>query len=533
MKRRFDSKGVIAIIAAIALPVVLLLASGSMDMGRAYIVKQRLQTAVDAAALVAQVNATNATPETACQSTDAMNAALLANITSNGFLSTSTPTLISCNYDSTAKKIVVTANINLNKTLGFAPSTVTATGYASLDDQGTSPWMYQFKTQNSECQNSEYFKPNNQALTLDTLIMSGPVQNNCSASTNWESTTEITRTNGTTIANALAAIGTVVMNGTQGAQLTDGSYYLHINGVDNAVANGRNIGSNSAIYIDGNVTDNIPIYATRGLTLTSGSTFASTLSSPEILHVIGGTITGSSTTPATIGNLAINTGNRGIDISGHVLNIESGSSITSSTEYFLPVIYVEQPATLNLSGASSLSGLIQSSNGSVSQLTFNVSDNSVFQGTLTIASGSTINLSNHSTMTLYNEGSSLSGITMTVHQSTLNYNSGCSWCNLSNSTITLDQSTMISGEQTNTTAILKNGSKMSFLSGGIPATGTYTLSGGSSLDISQLASWSNSMTVVLGDSSQIIANGTTYVGPGMTGQSYTFQCSGATTCKRQ
>lgn len=183
MIRRFDSKGVIAIIAAIALPVILLLASGTMDMGRAYVVKQRLQTAVDAAALVAQVNAANATPETACQSVDAMNLALNANITSNGFLSTSTPTLVSCNYDSTAKKIVVTANVSLNKTLGFAPSTVTATGYATLNNTNSnaSEWIALYcygDTAISSASSCAYYgnlNVNQSSTSGTTVSVTGPV----------------------------------------------------------------------------------------------------------------------------------------------------------------------------------------------------------------------------------------------------------------------------------------------------------------------------------------------------------------------
>ncbi|MFT8418078.1 MAG: pilus assembly protein TadG-related protein [Acetobacter sp.] len=183
MIRRIDSKGVIAVVAAIALPVLLLLASGALDLGRAYIIKQRLQTAVDSAALVAQVNAAQATPETACQSVDTMNAALTANITSNGFLSTSTPTLVSCHYDDTTKKIVVTATININKTIGFAPPSVTATGYADLENTNTnaSEWIALYCygstaiTSSSQCVGYANLSVDQSSSSGTTVSVTGPV----------------------------------------------------------------------------------------------------------------------------------------------------------------------------------------------------------------------------------------------------------------------------------------------------------------------------------------------------------------------
>ncbi len=183
MVRRIDSKGVIAIIAAIALPVLLVLASGAIDLGRTYVVKQRLQTGVDAAALVAQVNATNATPETACQSTGTMSAALNANLTSNGFLGTAPPTLVSCTYDATAQKIVVTATVNVNNTIGFTPAVVTATGYATLNttQSNASQWiaLYCYGNTNisskSSCQGYSSLTIDQPASSSAAVSVTGPV----------------------------------------------------------------------------------------------------------------------------------------------------------------------------------------------------------------------------------------------------------------------------------------------------------------------------------------------------------------------
>lgn len=183
MARRFDSKGVIALIAAIALPVLLIMASAAIDLGRAYVVKQRLQTGVDAAALVTQVNAANATPETACQAVDTLNAVLTANLTSNAFLGTTAPTLVQCAYDATTKKIVVTGNVSLTKTIGFAPTSVVATGYATLDNTNSnaSQWIALYcygstaVTSSSQCVGYTSLLVNASSSSGSTVSVTGPV----------------------------------------------------------------------------------------------------------------------------------------------------------------------------------------------------------------------------------------------------------------------------------------------------------------------------------------------------------------------
>lgn len=497
MKRRFDSKGVIAIIAAIALPVVLLLASGSMDMGRAYIVKQRLQTAVDAAALVAQVNAANATPETACQSTDTMNAALLANITSNGFLSTSTPTLVDCNYDSTTKKIAVTGTITLNKTFGFAPSSVTATGYATIgDDQDTSPWMYQFKTQNSECHYTGYLQTLSLTSSDKALIMSGPVQNNC-ASTDWTNTTSIVPGGGGTSITTFNVTGNVTMNGTQGASLCHTSYYLCVN---------------NDFYIQGNVIDNIPIFSGK-IHITSGTTLSSTLSSPEILHVTGGEITGDSSLPVTLSNLNINTNNTSISMTKGTLNIENGTTINYGNYPNIPAISTGNgPATVNLSGQSSVTGIFDASGS----LTFNVSDSSSFQGNIIFPQSPIINLSNKSSVMLYNSGTtSVYKMQLTIDNSKWTYdNVSAGWTIYNSKIILSNNAKMTSAPQNTVMAFLSGGSTMNFVTSATIQSGTYTLSGGSTLDLSSLPNSGSSTTVILDDTSKIIVNQITYSGSG-------------------
>ena len=52
MSLRKDRKGVVAILLAITLPALLLIMAIGIDLSRVYVVKQRLQTAVDAATTV-------------------------------------------------------------------------------------------------------------------------------------------------------------------------------------------------------------------------------------------------------------------------------------------------------------------------------------------------------------------------------------------------------------------------------------------------------------------------------------------------
>lgn len=497
MIRRIDSKGVIAVIAAVILPVLLLLASGGFDIGRAYVVKQRLQTAVDAAALVAQVNAANATPETACQSTSTMNAALLANLTSNGFLSISTPTIVNCNYDATTKKIAVTGTVNLNKTLGFAPSSVTATGYATIgDDQDTSPWMYQFKTQNSNCQYNGYLQTLSLTSSDKALIMSGPVQNNCH-STDWTNTTSIVPGGGGTSITTFNVTGNVTMNGTQGASLCHTSYYLC---------------ANNDFYIQGNVIDNIPIFSGK-IHITSGTTLSSTLSSPEILQVTGGEITGDSSLPVTLSNLNINTNNTYINMASGTLNIENGTTINYGNYPNIPVLSTGNgPATVNLSGQSSVVGIFDASGS----LTFNISDSSSFQGNIIFPQSPIINLSNKSSVMLYNSGTtSVYNMKLSIDNSKWTYENVNAGWPIYNGTITLSNSAkMTSAPQNNVRATLSGGSTMNFVTSATIQNGTYTLTDGSTLDLSSLSNSGSSTTVILDDTSKIIVNQITYSGSG-------------------
>lgn len=511
MARRFDSKGVIAIIAAIALPVLLVLASGAIDLGRSYVVKQRLQTGVDAAALVAQVNAANATPETACQSTDAMNAVLNSNITSNGFLSTSTPTLVSCSYDSATKKIMVTGTVNLKKTIGFAPSSISATGYASIDDdQDTSPWMYQFKTQNNNCQYNPYLDTLSLVSSDKALIMSGPVQNNC-ASSDWTNTTSIVSNGGGTSINTFNVTGTVTMNGTQGARLCQNSYYL-------CVSNNTNM--------QGTIIDNIPIYTSGKLYLAGGTVLSSALTPAEVIHVVGGGITNDTSLPVTISNLNIaSTNNTAFDVNNGTLNITNGTTINTGNSASTPVLSNSGTgtATVNISGQSSASGQFQVHG----PLNLTLSDGSSFQGSLMLPSTSTINLTNKSTVMLYNQGTTaISDMTLSIDNSTWTYDNVSAGWTISNSTISLSNGAkMTSAPQNNVTATLSGGSTMNFVTSSVITGSTYTLSGGSTLDISSLPNWNSNLTVHLSDTSKIIVKQTTYSGPGATGSSFDYTCT--------
>ena len=429
MTRRFDSKGVIAIIAAIALPVILLLASGTMDMGRAYVVKQRLQTAVDAAALVAQINAANATPETACQSVAAMNLALNANITSNGFLSTSTPTLVSCNYDSTAKKIVVTANISLNKTWGFAPSTVTATGYATLNNTNSnaSEWIALYCygdtaiSSASSCASYGNLNVNQSSTSGATVSVTGPV---CQSSINKgqlgsDCQTFNNRDSGLYInTNANLSGSTVDTSGNSCAQCNQ----AYFSGEGN-INYGNTVITDLSLFFDNPFTLN----ANTSLTIGKNASFCYNGMSAQdaTINVVNGGALG------CVGyqdpHIDINGNSPGLVVSGNSSLYGRYISINNSS-----AVISDSTVTLTMNGNSFI---LHASNASVTNSTFNVGGavalssasmdlNNTHSNFSTINSGNAkITIENSSILTIPNSTSQLNNMEFDTYSgSTVNFN---------------------------------------------------------------------------------------------------------------
>lgn len=520
MIRRIDSKGVIAIIAAITLPVLLLLASAALDIGRAYVVKQRMQTAVDAAALVAQVNAASATPETACQSVDTMNSALTANITSNGFLSTSTPTLVSCNYDSTTKKIVVSATVTLNKTIGFAPSSITATGYATLDNTNSnaSQWIALYcygstaVTSASQCAYYGNLSVDQSSSSGSTVSVTGPVcqstikngqlGSDCESFNNKDSQFNI-NTNAILSGSTVDTSGNSCTNCNQAFFDSTGS-----------ITYGNTIVTNLSLYFNGG-----PFTLSSGTTLTVGQNGRfcdnGVQTTNATINVVNGGVLGCQGVQDP--HLTINGNAPGLVVSG-------GSSV------------YERFISINSSSASITDSTVTLSQGG-NDFTLNSSSASVINSTFNIGSPLVLN---SATIDFNNTQSSLSVITsnnakfiaenassITVPNSSSNINatemdfSGASTFNSNNYTVINSSSINVDGTNTvtnfngdtnisNSTVTVTNGGSFSLSSNGQSVSGlTLNASGKSTIVINNLNAYTVSNKIggtVDGSGSSIVFN---------------------------
>ncbi|MGG6430553.1 pilus assembly protein TadG-related protein [Acetobacter ghanensis] len=192
MTRRMDSKGVIAVIAALAIPTLLLLVCGSVDLTRIYIVKQRAQAGVDAAALV--IGAEGSADEPAKGQADAekifwSNFNSSSTSQTSGVLNSSVVTMNVGDYNSTTKQVPVTVTVSVPLIFSMlqksGATTITAVGYATFNQQTGSGrgWMALlcYKTSDAspptKCQ-ANY--PSYAALQVvpsstDPVIIDGPV----------------------------------------------------------------------------------------------------------------------------------------------------------------------------------------------------------------------------------------------------------------------------------------------------------------------------------------------------------------------
>ncbi|QEO17618.1 TadE/TadG family type IV pilus assembly protein [Acetobacter vaccinii] len=467
-----DRKGVVAILLAITLPALLLIMAIGIDLSRVYVVKQRLQTAVDAATTAVGLEGSLDDPTAGAADADKLfwtNFTPSSGQSGSGVLDSTSTGITIGGVDEQRKRVPVSASAIVPLVFGSLlhrdSITVGATGYATFAGTTTqsSLWTGLFKDQNSNCQYNSYLNTLTVAAAAgQALTMSGPVQNNCGTS-EWQKTDTVASSNSNTV-TSLAFSGTLVLNGTPGAQLCYTSYYLC---------------ANNLITIDGNVTINIPIHVQSGVSIATGSVISSSNPS-QILDSIGGQITGS-TGSVTFSSITYNGENSPFKIGSNVLNVENGATV---------------------------------------------------KGAFTTSAGSQINITGGSVFSVYNAGSTLDSVAITVDASTWTNTDSCTWCKISNATITLrNKATMVTGTESNATATLDTQSSLAFLSGA-QVIGTYTLRGGSSINISTLASYNTNLAITLYDTSTIKTASTVISGPGVSNQSYVFTCTTASTCTR-
>lgn len=153
MIRRMDSKGVIAIIAAFAIPTMLLLIGGAVDLTRIYIVKQRAQTGVDAAALVIGAEGTSDDPSKGKADAEKIfwnNFKPGSTLENTGVLDSTIVTMDIGDYNASTKQVPVTVTVSIPLLFSIlqksGAATISAVGYANFDKQsGTGRgWMALF-----------------------------------------------------------------------------------------------------------------------------------------------------------------------------------------------------------------------------------------------------------------------------------------------------------------------------------------------------------------------------------------------------
>ncbi|CEF54156.1 TadE/TadG family type IV pilus assembly protein [Acetobacter ghanensis] len=515
MTRRMDSKGVIAVIAAFAIPTLLLLVCGAVDLTRIYIVKQRAQAGVDAAALV--IGSEGSADEPAKGQADAekifwSNFNPSGTSQTSGVLNSSVVTMNVGDYNSSTKQVPVTVTVSVPLIFSMlqksGATTITAVGYATFDQQTGSGrgWMALlcYKTSDAspptQCQ-ANY--PSYAALQVvpsstDPVIVDGPVcysdksysgelgtaclstssivnQSSLTLSTNATLTAQSTDTNGNSCSNC----DSVQLDG--GFTVKAGTTTITGMNVDN---HGSTSVTNSTLTVENSGT-----YHSSGALTFSNAAFNGL--SNEVTKV-------DSQTTLTNSTLALDNGqycDNGITATNATISATNGGSLGCSSNPQSSPWSIQNGSKMLLSSGASLY-IRGGSNFTVDASSFDINDSLVNIGVnagvnLNVNDQSTLTIENNSTLYVYNYLVIQGGSSFTSSASTIS----ASGLTLSNSgTLNLGNSTSFTVTGQTNTAI----------------SSALNISGASSATISGYAPISSGAVItVTGSNSSLVFNGQT------------------------